>query len=129
MSTRNGRVRGASHELVSAARELRAGQTPAECILWEALRGRKLGGFKFRRQYPVGRHILDFVCVERRVVVELDGAHHGQEDQHRYDQERTEHLEQYGYQVVRFPNAVVLNDLDAVLDQIRVALASGKVSS
>ncbi len=128
MFTRNTRVRGASSELVSAARDLRATQTPAERLLWEALRGRKLGGYKFRRQHPIGRHILDFVCVERRLVIELDGAHHTREDQGRYDQERTGHLEQYGYQVIRFPNAAVLSNLDAVLDRINRALSPSESS-
>jgi very-short-patch-repair endonuclease len=123
MSTRNGRVRGASRELVLAARELRAEQTPAEHILWEELRNRRLDGIKFRRQYPVGSHILDFVCIDRRLVVELDGAHHAEADQARYDQERTAHLEQYGYRVIRFSNNAVLSNLDTVLDQIRSELS------
>ena len=123
MSTSNGRVRGASYELVSAARQLRAQQTPAEQSLWEALRARKLDGYKFRRQYPVGSHILDFVCVERSLVIELDGAHHAVEDQYQYDQERTEHLEHYGHRVIRFANDSVLSDLDSVLDQIRCELS------
>jgi len=123
MSTRNGRVRGASSELVAAARDLRARQTPAERILWDALRGRKLDGFKFRRQYPLGSYVLDFVCVEQRLVVELDGAHHAGEDQLRHDQQRTAHLEHFGYRVVRYPNAVILSDLDTVLDDLRFELA------
>lgn len=122
MSIRNGRVRGASSELVRAARDLRASQTPAERILWDALRGRKLDGFKFRRQYPLGSYVLDFVCVEQRLVVELDGAHHARGDQLRRDQGRTAHLEQFGYRVVRYPNAVIFSDLDTVLDDLRFEL-------
>jgi very-short-patch-repair endonuclease len=118
----NGRVRGASHELVSAARNLRVEQTPAEQRLWNELRSRKLDGFKFRRQYPVGRHILDFVCVERKLVVELDGNHHDTGDQHRYDRERSEHLEHFGYRLLRFPNRAVLDDLENVLQKIRKSL-------
>ena len=128
MATRNGRVRGASNELVSAARELRMAQTPAEQRLWSAIRGRKLDGFKFRRQYPVGSHVLDFVCVERRLVVELDGTHHAEGDQLRYDRERTEHLQQYGYRVVCYPNSAVLSDLDTVLDDLRAELERELIS-
>ncbi|MCA9860459.1 MAG: endonuclease domain-containing protein [Thermomicrobiales bacterium] len=129
MPTKNGRVRGASNELVAAARNLRASQTPAERVLWQALRGRQLDGFKFRRQYPVGNSVLDFVCVERKLVVELDGAHHSLDEYVRYDQARTEHLEQYGYSVVRFSNAAVLTDLDMVVEQIRSELAGRESSS
>ncbi len=129
MPTSNGRERGASHELVSAARALRVEQTPEERLLWDALRERKLEGCKFRRQHPLGSHILDFVCVERRLAVELDGAHHAKEDQHRYDRERTEHLEQYGYRVIRFSNSAVLADLDSVLDLIRCELSSEPLTS
>lgn len=122
MSTSNSRVRGASNELVSAARNLRVEQTPAEQRLWNELRSRKLDGFKFRRQYPVGRYILDFVCVERKLVVELDGNHHEVGDQHRYDRERSEHLEHYGYRVLRFPNRAVLDNVHYVLQKIRTGL-------
>ena len=125
MPTSHNRTRGASRELIEAARQLRVGQTPAERILWEALRGRKLDGFKFRRQYPVGRHILDFACVEQKLVIELDGKHHESDAQYTYDQERTEHLEGYGYRIVRFGNEAVFADLPGVLDRIRAELQHG----
>jgi very-short-patch-repair endonuclease len=122
MATQNNRVRGASNELISAARDLRTNQTRAEMILWSELRNRKLDGYKFRRQHPIGRHILDFVCAERKVAIELDGNHHELNDQYRNDQERTDHLEQYGYKVIRFRNAEVFDDLAGVLDRIRAEL-------
>jgi very-short-patch-repair endonuclease len=122
MPATNGRVRGASNELIAAARDLRSHQTRAETLLWDALRNRRLDGCKFRRQYPMGRHILDFVCAERKIVIELDGMHHESADQYRYDQDRTEHLEQYGYRVVRFRNAAVFDDLAGVLERIRSEL-------
>ena len=91
-------------------------------MLWEELRGSKQQGNKFRRQHPLGRHILDFVCVEHKLVVELDGAHHALEEEYRADRERTEHLEQYGYRVLRFSNEAIISDIDSVLERIRVEL-------
>jgi len=93
--------------------------TPAEQVLWEALRGKKLDGLKFRPQHPVGPFILDFWCPARKLVVELDGdIHQGQED---YDDARTKQLESYGYRVIRFHNEEVLADLPSVLEKISEA--------
>ena len=102
--------------LRSRARELRQPQTPAESQLWVRLRDRQLAGFKFRRQHPIERFIVDFCCVERRLVVEIDGdAHAGQEEQ---DAVRTEWLEERGYRVIRFTNREVRGQLEAVLEAI-----------
>src|SRR4051812_36794529 len=82
----------------AAARGLRRDLTPAERALWAALRGRQLGGMKFRRQHLVGPYILDFCCPDHRLVVEVDGGVH--EQQADYDESRTEHLNTYGYRVL-----------------------------
>src|SRR5205823_3350652 len=111
------RVRGASVELVEAGRKLRRRQTLTEGRLWAALRDRGGTGWKFRRQYPVGRFVLDFCCPELHLVVEVDGPIHDQQTDE--DRARTAALEAYGYCVLRFPNDTVLNDLPAVLDKIR----------
>jgi very-short-patch-repair endonuclease len=97
--------------------------TPAEQILWQALRRRQLVGLRFRCQYPLGPFILDFCCVERRLVVELDGAGHEQADQRDYDEVRSQHLQSYGYRILRFWNREVLHDLGGVLERVRVAAA------
>jgi len=101
----------ARRKMIDRARELRRAATSPEQILWSVLRGRRLGGLKFRRQEPIGPYIVDFCCREHRLVVELDGMSH--EDKFEYDRRRQEWLEQEGYRVIRLANADV-NDLDAV---------------
>lgn len=105
-----------SHMIRNRARELRKSSTPAEQKLWQALRNRNLGGYKFRRQHPMGPFITDFFCAEVGLVIELDGgAHLEQVD---YDQVRTDWLEDRGYHVIRFWNDDVLNHLDDVTQEI-----------
>jgi very-short-patch-repair endonuclease len=99
-----------------AARELRKGQTPAENILWEYLRDRRLAGHKFRRQQAVGRFIADFICKERLLVIELDGVVHLTQKER--DAERDLYLKACGYEVVRFRNEEVTDDINAVLERI-----------
>jgi len=85
--------------------------------LWEAIRDRQLDGLRFRCQHPVGRFVLDFYCPSHRLVVEVDGgSHEGKPD---YDQARTAALAAFGYHVLRFRNADVLNRLPSVLATIR----------
>jgi very-short-patch-repair endonuclease len=107
---------------VPAARDLRVHQTPAESILWEALRNRRLDGLKFRRQHAVGPFVIDFCCPEWRLAIELDGTVHTAQREH--DAERQTLLATAGYRVVRFPNETVRNNLPAVLAAIRAAVAS-----
>ena len=97
-------------------RALRSQMTDAEKLLWQHLRGRRFQGFKFRRQRPLGPYILDFVCLEARLVIELDGGQHAEAQA--YDQRRTMLIEQQGLQVIRFWNHDVLNQTPAVLEQI-----------
>ncbi len=98
------------------ARELRKASTPAEQKLWQALRNRNLGDYKFRRQHPIGPYIADFFCAEVGLVIEVDGS--GHLDQVQYDQDRTGWLEDQGYHVIRFWNDDVLNSLDEIAQQI-----------
>ena len=116
------RIRGTTPEIEAAARRLRRNKTPAEQKLWEALKGKKLGGLKFRTQHPVGPFILDFYCPARKLVVELDGEVH--EKQADYDESRTQQLENYGYRVIRFRNEEVLDDLPSVFERILQAAQS-----
>jgi very-short-patch-repair endonuclease len=116
------RIRGSTPAIEKAAKQLRKQSTPAEEILWQALRNRQLNGLRFRRQHPVGRFILDFYCPSAKLVIELDGAVHT--NQQEYDTIRTHELETYGYRIIRFDNQQVLNDLDAVLDEIYQASLS-----
>ena len=98
------------------AKELRRNQTPMERKLWAKLRGKQLCGLKFRRQHPIGRYIVDFCCLARKLVIEIDGDSHA--FQLEYDQERTAYLEERGYTVIRFTNDQVQRQLDAVLTEI-----------
>ncbi|MDH4138607.1 MAG: DUF559 domain-containing protein [Anaerolineae bacterium] len=110
------RIRGTTPEIEAAARRLRRNMTPAEKKLWEALKGKKLGGLKFRAQHPVGPFILDFYCPACKLAVELDGGVH--EERAEYDEARAQQLEDYGYRIIRFRNEEVLTDLRTVLERI-----------
>ncbi|GAB4457711.1 MAG: hypothetical protein Kow0031_38450 [Anaerolineae bacterium] len=103
------------------ARDLRREMTPAEEVLWQALRGKKLAGLKFRRQHPIDRCIADFYCATGKLVIEIDGGIHT--TQRERDADRTEFLQQRGYRLIRFQNEQVLNELDDVLAAILAAVA------
>ncbi len=108
--------------LLERARELRRHGTTAEAILWECLRDRQLAGAKFRRQHVIGPYIADFYCHEARLVIEVDGGIHL--EQQAEDHERQANLEAQGYRVMRFTNERVLTDTDTVLAEIAEALPS-----
>ena len=116
MSEPSFRIRGTTPQIDSVAIELRQNLTPAEKTLWQALRGGKLGGLKFRRQHPVGKFILDFYCPACQLVIEVDGAIH--DAQMEYDAARTDTLTAHGYTVLRFQNEAVINNLETVLAKI-----------
>ena len=92
----------------------------AECLLWKHLRGRRVKDYKFRRQLVIEPYIVDFVCLEARLIIEADGGQHA--DQTAYDARRTVILESMGYRVMRFWNNEILGELDSVLEQIELAL-------
>ncbi len=94
------------------ARRLRREDTDAEARLWNAIRARRLGGWKWRRQVPIGPFIVDFLCVENGLVVELDGGQHS--DQVEYDDRRTAELETRGLKMLRFWNSAVMTNRDGV---------------
>ena len=93
------------------ARPLRRNATDVEAKLWQHLRGRNLDGLKFRRQATVGHYVADFLCAEKRLIIELDGGQHTDDA----DAGRTAALEALGYRIVRFWNNEVIENLDAVL--------------
>jgi very-short-patch-repair endonuclease len=98
------------------ARDLRRNQTDAERLLWARLRARRLCGLKFRRQEVLGTYVVDFACLEPKLVIEVDGGQHA--EQAPKDAARTGYLEALGYRVIRFWNDEVLRDPDAVLEEI-----------
>ena len=97
---------------VEYRRKLRAAQTKAEGLVWSMVRDRRLGGFKFRRQFAIEKMIVDFVCLERFLIVELDGGYHDMTTDN--DMERDRFLTEKGFRVFRIPNEDVLQDADAV---------------
>jgi len=109
------------------ARTLRKRMTDAERLLWRHLRNRELGGWKFRRQYPVGPFIVDFICVEKNVVIEVDGGQHAENEA--LDLQRSAYLNKMGYRVVRLWNNEVLQETEGVLTAIFEILANGKQNS
>lgn len=105
-----------SKELKMRARELRKLATPAEKILWEQLRNRRLNGIKFRRQHILSPYIVDFYCPAHRLVIEIDGEVHN--FQKEYDLSRTTYFEEQNIKVLRFWNNEIEQDIDTVLDKI-----------
>jgi very-short-patch-repair endonuclease len=96
--------------------------TDAESLLWQRLRYTQLNGHRIRRQHPIGKYIADFACIERKVVIELDGGQH--QDQVAYDEQRTSFLQENGWRVLRFWNNDVTGNLDGVLSAIAEALGN-----
>lgn len=108
--------------LLEAARVLRKGMTDAEQLLWFCLRRKQLDGFRFRRQHPFERFVLDFYCCEAKLAVELDGGQHNEPDAQARDKERTAFLEHHGIEVIRFWNNEVFSNTEGVLQTIYDAL-------
>jgi very-short-patch-repair endonuclease len=108
------------------ARQLRKEMTPAEKKLWTYLRGNKINGVKFRRQHAVGSYILDFCAIQKKLILELDGSQHL--DQEEYDEERTIFLNAQGYRVLRFWNSQVMDDIENVIKEITYTLESSTTS-
>lgn len=107
-------------------RRLRRKETPAEKVLWEALRNRKLDGQKFTRQHGIGAYVADFHCSKHKLVIEVDGGIHLRPDVAERDKIRSEFIEAWDITIVRFTNEEVLKDLDAVLEEIRKYFGSRK---
>jgi len=106
-----------------AARDLRKNPTESEAVLWNALRANRLAGRKFRREQPIGRFVVDFYCASERLVVEVDGGVHAQQEME--DRMRQEALETLGLRFVRVTDEQVMGDLPGVLSTIRKAFAAG----
>ena len=106
----------------ASARRLRANATEAERLLWRHLKRMETSGTHFRRQVPIGSYVVDFACMASRLLIELDGSHHGDQVNKARDQGRTAWLESEGYRVVRFWNNDIGENLEGVLDTIRAAI-------
>ena len=102
---------------ITTARNLRKRLTDTERFLWSQLRARQIEGCKFRRQTPIGKYIVDFVCHEQRVIVEVDGGQHSEKAEE--DRIRDKWLGEQGYRILRFWNNEVLTNIEGVLEVIR----------
>jgi len=105
-------------ELLDNAKRLRTEQTDAEKCLWYYLRAHRFMRLKVKRQKPVGPYIADFICIEKRLVIEVDGGQHA--EALIYDEVRDRYLNEQGFTVLRFWNNDVLNQTEAVLEKIRI---------
>ena len=113
-----------SHLLIEKAKENRNNPTEAEAALWSQLRNKQLDGYKFRQQHLIGDFIVDFVCLSKKLVIEVDGGIHKETKE--YDEERTKILADRGFEVLRFKNEEVLGDIDVILEQVSNNLAQLK---
>ena len=109
--------------LLENAKLLRRNLTDAEQKLWYHLRAHRFMGRKFKRQKPMGRYVVDFVCLEEKLIIELDGGQHAESVE--YDHVRDSWLRSEGYTVLRFWNNELMNEMGGVLEQIRLTLDSG----
>ena len=109
-------------ELKEKAKEMRNKPTEAEKMLWNVLSDKGIENYKFRRQHIIGEYIVDFVCLEKRLIIEVDGSIHNELEQIEHDKQRTEWLESKGFKVIRFTNNQVLSDLLATIENIRKEL-------
>lgn len=103
--------------VLKLAREFRHPLTPAENMLWRALRARNLG-YKFRRQHPIDKFIIDFYCAQAKLCIEVDGPSHLEPEQAEHDAARTAYLVELGYHVIRFTNEEIRKDLNSIVDEI-----------
>ena len=104
-------------DIIDFAKRLRRHHTETEMKLWSCLRARRFMGLKFRRQFPLEPYIVDFICLENKLIIEIDGGQHN--ERVKYDMKRTEYLNKLGYKVLRFWNSDIFNQFDIVLEEIR----------
>ena len=114
--------RSYTQQTLERAKTLRQSQTDAEGLLWHYLRRKQLDGYKFRRQQPIGPYIVDFACMSRKLVIELDGGQHA--ERHAYDETRDDYLRGKGYRILRFWNNEVFQNCMDVLEAVYQALVS-----
>ncbi len=111
--------KGASPKIFSNAKKLRENQTEAEEKFWLAVKDNQVEGYKFRRQHPLSIYVVDFYCHALKLVIEIDGEYHLDEEQQLLDQKRTADIEFQGSNVIRFTNEEVICRLPEVIDKIK----------
>jgi very-short-patch-repair endonuclease len=118
-----------SKRQIAFARSLRRNMNVVEDIMWRSLRGSSFDGLKFRRQVPIGTYVVDFLCLEHRLIVELDGPPHEREEQIRHDAVRDAWLRQQGYRILRLENELVIGGGNIPLERIREAIRTSVEAS
>ena len=108
--------------LLEKAKANRQNATEAETIMWDILRNRQMDDYKFRRQHPIAGFIPDFVCLEKKLIIEIDGGYHNTKEQEEYDNLRTQWLNEYKYNIIRFTNDEVINNTESVKEKILIEL-------
>ena len=101
------------------AKELRKNLTPQERKLWQILRNHNFYGYEIRRQYPIGDYIVDFICRAKKIIIEIDGGQHNQNEAIKYDETRTKFLSSLGYKVIRFWNNEIDNNIAGVYKKLQ----------
>ena len=94
--------------------------TPQERKLWYVIRNRQFFGYRFRRQFPIGNYIVDFICREKKIIIEIDGGQHNEPKNLEYDNKRTEYLMSEGFQVVRFWNNEIDTNMFGVYEKLKM---------
>ena len=108
-------------DIKTKARNLRQNSADVERVIWQILRNRQFHNLKFRRQYPIKPYIVDFICLEEKLIIEIDGGQHA--EQVEYDKARSVFLESRGFRIMRFWNNEVLENLEGVYDALTLALS------
>jgi len=113
-------------EQIDKSRELRKNMTSQERKLWSIIRNRQFFGYRFRRQFPIGQYIVDFICREKKIIIEIDGGQHNEIKNIQYDNKRTEYLISEGYKVIRFWNNDVDKNIYGVYEKLKEVFEIGK---
>jgi very-short-patch-repair endonuclease len=100
------------------AKSLRKNMTEEERILWSKIRNKQIGNIKFRRQEPIGNYIVDFVSFEKKLIIEIDGGQHNTSKNIEYDTKRTKYLKEMGFDIIRFWNKDIRNNIEGVITKI-----------
>jgi very-short-patch-repair endonuclease len=117
--------RSKRHTLAIKAQGLRRNSTDAENVLWQKIRNRQVCGAKFKKQFPIGPYVADFACIEKMLVIEVDGGQHYESNK---DKTRTEYLKKRGYDVLRFWNNEILGNIEGVIDTLALKISRDSFS-
>ena len=111
---------------IENSRQLRKNMTLQEKKLWSVIRNRQFFGYRFRRQFPIGQYIVDFICREKKIIIEIDGGQHNEIKNIQYDNKRTEYLISEGYKVMRFWNNDIDKNICGVYDKLKEVFEIGE---